>query len=123
MVPKPMTIGDNDETHDVPLLRNRQGLNDVVNDGNECAVIEERDKHQHEHRELEKKKLGRDSRETFSCRLFARIWGQGRCAELALRLLCNHQVPGSPVIIFTATPYLWQSTMVFLVSGAGGRGR
>ena len=51
MVPKPMTIGDNDETHDVPLLRNRQGLNDVVNDGNECAVIEERDKHQHEHRE------------------------------------------------------------------------
>ena len=47
--------GDNEEAHEVLLLRNRRGSNDVVTDGNECAVIEERDKHQ---QGAEKKEVG-----------------------------------------------------------------
>jgi 3-deoxy-D-manno-octulosonic acid (KDO) 8-phosphate synthase len=44
---------DDEKAHQVPLLGDRIGSDDVVAHGDERSVSEERDEHEHQHRQLE----------------------------------------------------------------------
>jgi len=49
----PHNDGHNEKAGEIPDLRKRAGLHKIVADGDEGAIIEQRNEHQHQHWQLE----------------------------------------------------------------------